>query len=57
MSTNRYFGFDLGDAESAVALQQGKRDPELLAVGGAKSFITAYARRTDGTLLIGENAC
>lgn len=57
MSTNRYFGFDLGDAESAVALQQGKGDPEILAVGGAKSFITAYARRTDGTLLIGENAC
>lgn len=57
MSTNRYFGFDLGDAESAVALMNTRGDPEILPVGGAGSFITAYARKTDGTLLIGENAC
>ncbi len=61
---NRYYGFDLGDAESAVAAASSSKgegavhaDPEILPVGNAKSFITAYARKTDGTLLIGENAC
>lgn len=52
---SRYFGFDLGDAESAVARDTEK--PVILPVGGAMSFITAYARLTDGTLLIGESAC
>lgn len=79
----RYFGFDLGDAESAIAVLQGAEDgkagsgmeagsgkiagkdtiryrsfrPAVIPVEGQRSFITAYARKTDGTLLIGENAC
>jgi len=56
---NRYYGFDLGDAESAVC-RLGKRDagaPEVLAVREAKSFVTAYAQLESGELLIGESAC
>lgn len=56
---NRYYGFDLGDAESAVC-RLGKRDagvPEVLSVREAKSFITAYAQLPSGELLIGESAC
>ncbi len=56
---NRYYGFDLGDAESAVC-RLGKKDagaPEVLAVREAKSFITAYAQLPSGELLIGESAC
>jgi len=56
---NRYYGFDLGDAESAIS-RLGKRDvgePEVLAVREAKSFITAYAQLESGELLIGESAC
>ena len=42
----RFFGFDLGDAESAVSvLKKEKSDtPRILNVRGASSFITAYAR-------------
>ena len=56
---NRYYGFDLGDAESAVC-RLGRQDagaPEVLAVREAKSFITAYAQMPSGELLIGESAC
>ena len=55
----RFFGFDLGDAESAVSvLKKGKKEvPIQLAVRDAKSFISAYARTSDGKLLIGEEAC
>ncbi len=59
----RFFGFDLGDAESAVSVlprqeQAGSRAvPEVLTVRDARSFITAYARLTSGELLIGESAC
>ena len=56
---DRFYGFDLGDAESAVA-RLNKKDqtvPEILPVHDAKSFITAYAQLKDGTLLIGEGAC
>ena len=56
---NRYYGFDLGDAESAIC-RLNKRDagaPEVLAVREAKSFITAYAQLPSGELLIGESAC
>ena len=52
---NRYYGFDLGDAESAVS-RLGKKDvgmPEVLAVREAKSFVTAYAQLSSGELLIG----
>ena len=55
---DRFFGFDLGDAESAAARLSGRDSaPEILSVGGVKSFISAYALLQDGTLLIGEPAC
>lgn len=55
----RFYGFDLGDAESAVSLLEKNSDlpPTILEVEGVRSFITAYAALSDGTLLIGENAC
>ena len=55
----RFFGFDLGDAESAVSVldRSSSGAPETIAVRGAKSFITAWARKTDGGLVIGEEAC
>ena len=56
---NRFFGFDLGDAESALARLEmdESTQPQVLTVCDEKSFITAYARLSDGQLLIGENAC
>ena len=55
----RFYGFDLGDAESAVARYDRTKDlvPVVLPVNEAKSFITAYALLRDGKLLIGEGAC
>ncbi len=55
----RFYGFDLGDAESAVSRLdiQSQTVPEMIPVRDEKSFITAYARLEDGTLLIGEGAC
>ena len=55
----RFFGFDLGDAESAVSVleKNSKREPEVLAVAGATSFITAWARLETMQLVIGEAAC
>ena len=56
----RYFGFDLGDAESAIARKQKgteREEPRIVPVCDAQSFITAYARLADGRLLIGEGAC
>ncbi len=56
----RYYGFDFGDAESAVARTEkdsNAAEPTVLPVCGAQSFITAYARLSDGRLLIGESAC
>ena len=56
----RFFGFDLGDAESAIARtrkETSSDEPQVLQVGDAQSFITAYARLADGRLLIGESAC
>ena len=55
----RFFGFDLGDAESAVSvLKKDKADvPQVLRIRGAKSFITAYARLASQELIIGEDAC
>ncbi len=55
----RYYGFDLGDAESAIA-RLAKKDssqPQMIPVKDAQSFITAYARTVGGELLIGESAC
>ena len=56
---DRFFGFDLGDAESAVARLNKEEQvaPEMLTVAGEQSFITAYAQLTSGELLIGEKAC
>ena len=55
----RFFGFDLGDAESAVSrLSDAEQTvPEELAIAGAKSFVTASAVTPEGGLLIGEQAC
>ena len=56
---DRFFGFDLGDAESAIA-RLNKEDqviPEMLTVASEQSFITAYAQLASGELLIGEKAC
>ena len=56
---DRYYGFDLGDAESAVSYLN-KSDvtaPRVITVGEVGSFVTAYARRRDGSLVIGEAAC
>ena len=56
----RFFGFELGDAESAIAVLGKDRTskPEVLTVCDAKSIITAYARTTDPEgIVIGENAC
>ena len=56
---DRFYGFDLGDAESAVS-RLGKNDkdaPKILPVRERGSFITAYAKTADGGLLIGESAC
>ena len=56
---DRFFGFDLGDAESAIArlYKEGQAVPEIVPVAGEKSFITAYAQLSSGELLIGEKAC
>ncbi len=56
---NRFYGFDLGDAESAVA-RLDKNDqliPDIIPVREMKSFVTAYALLKNGELLIGEGAC
>ncbi len=56
---DRFYGFDLGDAESAVTRLDKNEDltPVVLSINEAKSFITAYALLRDGKLLIGEGAC
>ncbi len=56
---DRFFGFDFGDAESAIArLYKGDQVvPEMITVAGEKSFITAYAQLNSGELIIGEKAC
>ncbi|MBQ1311027.1 MAG: Hsp70 family protein [Blautia sp.] len=56
---DRFYGFDLGDAESAVSTLN-KRDqavPEILSVSGEKSFVTAFACLRTGEILLGEKAC
>lgn len=55
----RFYGFDLGDAESAVSRldKNDKTMPEVLALAGTKSLVTAYAVTNNGELKIGENAC
>ena len=56
---NRYYGFDLGDAESAVSRldADSEKRPQVLTVCGEKSLITAYADLMSGEIVIGEKAC
>ena len=56
---DRFFGFDLGDAESAIArlYKEDQVVPEMIKVAGEESFITAYAQMASGELMIGEKAC
>ncbi len=56
---DHYYGFDLGDAESAVARLNEDKDelPQILKVKEAESFVTACAQLANGELLIGESAC
>jgi len=56
---DRYYGFDLGDAESAVTYlkKNEQMEPKVVPVRESGSFITAYARLSTGELLIGEEAC
>ena len=56
---DRFYGFDLGDAESAVSRleKQNQKQPLMLTVNGKKSFITAYAALQDGSFQLGEEAC
>ena len=52
----RYFGFDLGDGESCVALYSDQHiAPVILPVHGRNSFITALARY-DGHPVVGALA-
>ena len=55
----RFYGFDLGDAESAVTriIRGEDETPKVIPVQEAGSFITAYAMKRSGQLLIGEGAC
>ena len=56
---NQFYGFDLGDAESAVARlsKEASDTPKILRVGDNESFITAYAVESGGRILLGEEAC
>ena len=53
-----FFGFDLGDAESAICLLPKEKEGVMasIPIRGADSFITAYARKREGTILVGEGA-
>ncbi|MEG2524200.1 MAG: Hsp70 family protein [Oscillospiraceae bacterium] len=56
---SKHYGFDLGDAESAISIKsrESASEPEIVAVDGVKSFITAFAVTRIGEVLVGENAC
>ncbi|MBO6159793.1 MAG: Hsp70 family protein [Firmicutes bacterium] len=56
---DRFYGFDLGDAESAVArLNKDAADaPQMLEIKDRQSFVTSYALTADGQILLGEEAC
>ena len=53
-----FWGFDLGDGESAVARtgETGQSAPEIMEVEGRKVFLTAWALMKSGEVRIGENA-
>lgn len=54
-----YFGFDLGDGESAIAwMRPGRRtEPQMIELRGRKSIISAIGRHPEKGMLIGEEAC
>ena len=53
----RFYGFDLGDAESAVCvLERDGLEPRVIPVQGTRSLVTAYARLADQEVLIGERS-
>lgn len=54
----QYWGFDLGDGESAIArVGSGEhRIPEIIEVDGKKIVITVWAVMRNGEVRIGENA-
>ena len=54
-----YFGFDLGDGESAVAwMRPGRRtEPQMIELWGRKSTLTAIGEHPKKGVLIGEEAC
>jgi len=54
----QYWGFDLGDGESAIArVGSGEsRFPEIVEVDGKKIVITVWAVMSNGEVRIGENA-
>ena len=56
---NHFYGFDLGDAESAIAkLSREPGDtPKMLRLAGSESLITAFSQERDGRILLGEEAC
>ena len=53
-----YWGFDLGDGESAVARVGGgeSRFPEIVEVDGKKIVITVWAVMPNGEVRIGDSA-
>ena len=54
----KFYGFDLGDAESAVCLlENDKGEPRVIPIRGSRSLVSAYARLGGQEILIGENAC
>ncbi len=54
----QYWGFDLGDGESAVARVGGgeNRAPEIVEIDGKKIVITVWAVMPNGEVRIGDNA-
>lgn len=54
-----YFGFDLGDGESAVAWMRALKrvEPQMIELRGRKSIISALASHPERGLFIGEEAC
>lgn len=58
-TTTDYFGFDLGDGESAVAWLKStsRTEPQLIELRGRKSVITALASHSERGMFIGEEAC
>ena len=54
----QYWGFDLGDGESALArtFSEGRSYPEIVDVDGRKVTITVWAVMRNGEVRIGENA-